>query len=113
MLYVGLDDAERPSGIAAKGVAKMRSLEPGTARPLVRRSRQRRTSSRFRRFRPIVDHLASLSLDARQGAWIAFLAGQDDRDEIIMALFEIDPEGPAPNPENSTKAPPLGVRSAS
>ena len=51
------------------------------------------------RLRPIVDHLASLSLYARQGAWDAYLAAQVDRNEIVMALTEIDPEGPAPEPD--------------
>lgn len=48
------------------------------------------------RFKPLADHLAGLTPEARSGAWQAFLAGQDDRDGLITALAEIDPTGPPP-----------------
>jgi hypothetical protein len=52
-----------------------------------------------RPFRGVADHLAALSVEARQIAWEGFLSGRDDRDRIIMTLADVDPEGPAPTPE--------------
>ena len=55
-------------------------------------------------WRRVAEHLASLPLEGRQGAWNAFLCGRADEDELIMALSEIDPEGPAPEPETDEEA---------
>ena len=48
------------------------------------------------RFSPIARRLDGLPVEARKAAWDAFLDGCDDRDEIILALAELDPEGPIP-----------------
>lgn len=47
-------------------------------------------------FRPIAEHLAALPLDDRGAALEAYLTGRADRDEIIKALADADPTGPAP-----------------
>ena len=49
-------------------------------------------------FQAIGHRLATLRLEDRQAAWEAFLDGQVDRDGIIQAVAETDPEGPAPEP---------------
>jgi putative DNA primase/helicase len=38
------------------------------------------------------------SVKARQNAWEGFLTGRDDRDQIILALADVDPTGPPPEP---------------
>src|SRR4051794_17450996 len=53
-----------------------------------------------RPFRGVADHLATLPPEARQAAWEAFLSGRDDRAQIILALANIDPEGPAPEADD-------------
>jgi hypothetical protein len=50
-------------------------------------------------FRPLADHLAGLPLEGREPALDAFLVGRADKDEIIKALADADPEGPAPEAE--------------
>jgi len=50
-------------------------------------------------FRPIADRLAGLPLADRRAVWDAFLDDRPDRDEIIMALSNAKPKGPAPEPE--------------
>jgi Protein of unknown function (DUF3987) len=59
-------------------------------------------------FRPLAHHLAVRSAEARQDDWEAFLTGRDDRDQIIMALANIDPLGPAPeaDADDDEAAPP-------
>jgi hypothetical protein len=51
-------------------------------------------------FRRLADHLAALPVEDRQKALDGFLCGRDDRDQIIMDLADIDPEGPPPEAEN-------------
>jgi hypothetical protein len=55
-------------------------------------------SGPFRRF---ADHLATLPLEDRQAALSGFLTSRSkaDEDELILALADTDPEGPAPTPE--------------
>src|SRR3954447_11839906 len=47
-------------------------------------------------WRPIADHLAALPVDDRLDAWKASLADRDDRDQVILALATVDPQGPPP-----------------
>jgi hypothetical protein len=49
-----------------------------------------------RPFRRVADHLATRPVEALQNAWEGFLTGRDDRDQIILALANIDPTGPPP-----------------
>ena len=59
-------------------------------------------------FRPLAHHLAVRSAEARQDDWEAFLTGRDDRDQIILALADVDPLGPPPeaDADDDEAAPP-------
>jgi Protein of unknown function (DUF3987) len=50
-------------------------------------------------FKPLVDRLEAMLLASRQAAFDCFLAGQSDREDIVSALANVDPLGPAPAPE--------------
>jgi hypothetical protein len=50
-------------------------------------------------FRRLGERLAGLPPGGRQPALEAFLDARDDRAEIMAALAEVDPTGPAPSPE--------------
>jgi hypothetical protein len=45
-------------------------------------------------------HLAGLPVADRSGVWDTMLIARLDRDGLIMALSEVDPNGPAPAPVN-------------
>ena len=47
-------------------------------------------------FGTIARSLAESPPDGRPAVWDGFLAGRDDRDEIIVAVSDADPEGPKP-----------------
>jgi hypothetical protein len=47
-------------------------------------------------FKPLVEHLAKLPTEARQGALDGFLCGRSDADELVMALAGVDPSDPPP-----------------
>ena len=47
-------------------------------------------------FKPLVERLEATPLEGRQNAFDCFLAGQSDRDDIVLALANVDPMGPAP-----------------
>ena len=51
--------------------------------------------------RRLCDHLATLPAEARQPALTAFLKNRPEAEEqaVILALADIDPEGPPPPPE--------------
>ena len=51
----------------------------------------------FRRFAAIYRGLPE---DARGSAWQGFLAGLDDRDELVKAVADADPDGPPPEGES-------------
>jgi len=47
--------------------------------------------------RPMADHLNGITgKNARKAAWDAMLAARPDRDELIKAMADVDPLGPAP-----------------
>jgi hypothetical protein len=46
--------------------------------------------------RPLADHLVALPLGERLAPWEGYLFGRPDRDEVIKALANVDPLGPAP-----------------
>ena len=50
----------------------------------------------FRAFAVLYQDLPN---DARDSAWQVFLAARDDRDELIRAIADSDPDGPPPEPE--------------
>src|SRR5262245_8684875 len=64
-------------------------------------------------FRPMADCLAAVPVDdaltgqarrevlaaARAPLWESVLADRPDGDELVMTLAEVNPEGPAPEPE--------------
>ena len=50
-------------------------------------------------FRRVAEQLAARSLDERPAVWDGFLAAQDSPDEIVEALVQVDPLGPAPDAE--------------
>src|SRR5438105_11037670 len=54
-------------------------------------------------FRPLVEFLEQTPPGDRQLVWRAFLAGQPDRDAIVKAVADIDPLGPPPAPNASTR----------
>ncbi len=56
------------------------------------------------RFRFLVDRLAETSLEGRGAVFHGYLAGQSDRDDIIRAVADQDPTGPAPPIEASDSA---------
>jgi hypothetical protein len=47
-------------------------------------------------FRPLADRLATMPSEDRPEVWNGFLIGQADREEIIGAVADQDPKGPAP-----------------
>jgi len=47
-------------------------------------------------FRGLADHLNALPPGDRLAAWEGFRHGRDDGEELIKAIGDIDPEGPAP-----------------
>jgi hypothetical protein len=49
---------------------------------------------------PLADRLDALPPEARQAALEGFLAGCPDDDQIILAMSEADPEGPAPEADD-------------
>jgi hypothetical protein len=55
-------------------------------------------------FRPLVDQLAATPAEGRQAVFNGFLTGQADRDDIIRAVADQDPTGPAPPVESSDPA---------
>src|SRR5271157_5319657 len=47
--------------------------------------------------RPMADHMNAIAgKNARKAAWDAMLAARPDRDELIKAMADVDPLGPAP-----------------
>jgi hypothetical protein len=48
-------------------------------------------------FRQIAERLASLPLEDRLAVWEAFLCDREDRDRLILALANVDPEGTPPD----------------
>jgi hypothetical protein len=59
-------------------------------------------------FRPLVEEMARLSWEARQGIFRGFLLGRPDRDTFMRSIADIDPLEPPP--EEEEEAEPLPVR---
>ena len=47
-------------------------------------------------FRRLATTYRDLPAEARDSAWQAFLAARDDRDELVKAVADADPDGPPP-----------------
>jgi hypothetical protein len=50
------------------------------------------------RFRALAQRLDATPLEGRKALWDVFLLSQPDRDDIIQAVAEAEPEGPPPEP---------------
>lgn len=51
------------------------------------------------RYRPLAEGLVGLDPALRRGAWEAFMWGQQDPDDLVLALAGVDPTGPPPATE--------------
>jgi hypothetical protein len=56
----------------------------------------------------VAETLAATPPAGRQAVWERFLDGRADRDDVVRALADVDPDGPAP--EGAEDGPPLRIR---
>jgi hypothetical protein len=68
-------------------------------RLLIGQTLDRELDAVSRSFAALARHLSTLEVAARVVAWNGFLASREDRDQLIQALAEVDPLGPAPSPD--------------
>ncbi len=54
------------------------------------------------------EHLAGLPKKARPAAWLAMLAARPEAAELVRALAEINPDGPAPSIQSKPRSAHLG-----